>query len=103
MDNGKANALSLSLEDVLAFSNEADTLLETLLGEPLPESLTVIGDAKDSLELVAGETGAFVDTGTSVTDPDGNSLSVFRYVKGSEVLATLAVDADVTVTLQPVG
>jgi len=101
MDNGVANTLSLTLTDVMSISDEADSELEGLLARALPESLTIYGDGADSVTLVAGADGAFVATGETVVDGDGNSLAVFQYVGSSDVLATLAVDSDVSVTLAP--
>ena len=101
MDNGQANDLTLSLDDILTLSDEADTELETLLGETLPESATIYGDTADGITLVNGASGTFADTGNNVTDSDGNTLDIFQYSSGSDVLATLAVDSDVAVTVQP--
>ena len=98
IENGAANTLELSLSDILAFSDEADAELETLLNDALPESASVYGDASDQLNLLGDATGQFVDTETSVTDADGTTLNVYQFVGGGDVLATLAVDSDVTVT-----
>lgn len=101
MTNGAANRLELTLADVLGLSDEADSELEALLGAALPESLTVYGDNEDSLVLTNDSEGGFVDTGTSVIDSDGTTLGIYTYVNGGEVLATLAVDSDVAVTVAP--
>ncbi|MEP3845682.1 MAG: Ig-like domain-containing protein [Paracoccaceae bacterium] len=98
IENGAANTLELSLSDILAFSDEADTELETLLNDALPESASVYGDSSDQLNLLNDATGQFVDTETSVTDANGTTLNVYQFVGGGDVLATLAVDSDVTVT-----
>ncbi|MEP6067129.1 MAG: Ig-like domain-containing protein [Paracoccaceae bacterium] len=98
IENGAANTLELSLADILAFSNEADTELETLLNEALPESASVYGDTSDQLNLLGDANGQFVDTETSVTDANGTTLNVYQFVGGGDVLATLAVDSDITVT-----
>ncbi len=98
MDNGQANSLTLTLEDLIGLSAEADTELEALLGAILPESLTILGDGADTLTLLGGAAGDFVDTETSVTTAQGTTLDIYTYVDGGEVLATLAVDSDVAVT-----
>ena len=98
MENGEANRLTLSLGDVLTLSDGGDRLLEGLLGADLPESVTVLGDSTDRLTLVAGEGATVVDTGTTV-DMAGTELHVYQFSSGSEVLATLAADNDIAVTV----
>ncbi|WP_198654830.1 beta strand repeat-containing protein [Albibacillus kandeliae] len=98
MENGEANRLTLSLGDVLTLSDGGDRLLEGLLGADLPESVTVLGDSSDRLTLVAGEGATVVDTGTTV-DMAGTELHVYQFSSGSEVLATLAADSDIAVTV----
>ena len=98
IENGAANTLELSLADILMFSNEADTELEALLDAALPESASVYGDNSDQLNLLGDANGQFVDTETSVTDADGTTLNVYQFIGGGDVLATLAVDSDVTVS-----
>jgi uncharacterized protein YegL len=94
MQNGRANTLRLSLSDVLGLSDENDTRLEALIGGAVPNLRTILGDAGDSL-VVEGAT----KTG-SVTDGT-NRFDVYSFGQGSDVLATLAVDADVAVSTQP--
>jgi VCBS repeat-containing protein len=95
MENGQANTLRLTLSDVLGMSDESDTVIETLLGGFVPNARTILGDATDTLLLEGAlKTGA-------VTDDSGRALNIFSFSNGSDVLATLAVDADVAVTTQP--
>ncbi len=101
VDNGAANSLTLTLEDIFGLSDEADAELEALLGAALPQSASIYGDNADTVTLSSGSEGAFVDTGTSVTDTAGNTLDIYTYVNGGDVLATLAVDSDVAVTVAP--
>ena len=101
MENGVTNTLDLTLEDVLSLSDEADTELEALLGAALPESLTVYGDDSDTLTLVNGTKGTFIDTEDTVTDGDGTTFDIYTYVDGGAVLATLAVDSDIAVSVAP--
>lgn len=98
IDNGLTNTLDLSIADLLGLSNEADTELETLLDAALGDSATIYGDTADQVNLLADADGQFVDTNTSVTDENGTILNVYQYVGGGDVLATLAVDSDVSVT-----
>lgn len=99
--NAAANTVSMTLSDILSFSDMADTDLETLLDAVLPESLTIYGEAGDAFHLADGEDGGFVDTGTTVPDGQGGTLAIYQYVEGGSVLATLAVSEDVTVDVQP--
>ena len=98
LTNGKADTLSLSLSDILNISSEADTDLEALLDAILPDSMTVLGESGDTLDLDE----SFSETGQTVTDTDGNELAIFKASVGSDVLATLAVDVEVAVASQPV-
>jgi hypothetical protein len=103
MDNGQANQFSLTLEDVLGVSDEADTELEALLGAALSESFSVYGDTSDTLTLVDGSSGDFVRSEDPVADGAGTTFDVYTYVSGGEVLATIAVDSEVAVTVAPAG
>ena len=94
MENGQANTLRLTLSDVLGMSDETDTEIEALLGGLVPNARTILGDASDSLVLEGA-----VKSGT-VTDGSGRTLDIFSFTNGSDVLATLAVDADVAVSTQ---
>ncbi|MGE5199115.1 MAG: VCBS domain-containing protein [Rhodospirillaceae bacterium] len=97
MQNGQANTLRLTLSDVLGMSNETDSAIEALLGGEVPNARTILGDATDTLVLDGAQ-----KTGT-VADAAGNSFDIYTFQGGSDVLATLAVDADVTVTSQSAG
>ena len=101
MENGSDNALALTLTDILNLSDDADTELEALLSAALPDSATIYGDSGDTLELTNGATGGFaVSADTPVVSDGSNTLNIYQYVDGGTVLATLAVDADVAVTVQ---
>lgn len=101
MDNGNDNALALTLTDILNLSDDADTELEALLSAALPDSATIYGNSGDTLELTNGASGGFVQSVDNPTISDGsNTLNIYQYVDGGTVLATLAVDADVAVTVQ---
>ncbi|MBW4710675.1 tandem-95 repeat protein [Roseobacter sp. YSTF-M11] len=98
MQNGQANTLELSLSDVVDLSTTGDSLLETLLDEALPESAVIYGDAGDQLTLVTDGPGSFQKVSdTPVDDGQGNSLDIYAYVDGGNVLATLGVDTDIDV------
>lgn len=100
LENGRVNTLELTISDLFDLSGEADTELEALLGMALPESATIYGDSGDNLTLVANPGGSFAATGDQVTGASGTVLDIFRYSEGSDVLQTLAVDADISVTIQ---
>jgi VCBS repeat-containing protein len=97
MRNGQANTLRLTLSDVLGMSDETDTAVEALLGMAVANARTILGDATDTLVLDGAQ-----KTGT-VADAAGNSFDIYSFSGGSDVLATLAVDADVTVSTQAAG
>jgi hypothetical protein len=97
MRNGEANSLSLTLSDVLGMSDESDPVLEALLGDEAPLARTIRGDAADSLVLEGA-----VRTG-SVADGTGNTFDIYSFEGGSDVLATLAVDAEMAVSTQAAG
>jgi VCBS repeat-containing protein len=97
MQNGQSNALRLTLSDVLGLSDETDSAIGALLGGAVPNARTILGDSTDTLVLEGAR-----KTGT-VADGAGNSFDIYRFEGGSDVLATLAVDADVTVATQAAG
>jgi VCBS repeat-containing protein len=97
MTNGQANALRLTLADVLGMSDGTDTEIETLLGGLVPNARTILGDAGDTLLLEGAQR-----IGTA-TDGAGTTFDLYSFASGSDVLATLAVDADVAVTTQSAG
>ena len=95
MRNGQSNALRLTASDVLSMSDESDTDLAALLDGAVPNLRTILGDTGDNLVLEGAEkTGA-------VTDSSGNGFDLYSFGSGSDVLATLAVDADIAVSTQP--
>ncbi len=94
MRNGQANSLRLTLSDVLGMSDDTDPMIEALLGRAVPNARTILGDASDVLVLDGAQ-----KTGTAA-DAAGNSYNIYTFEGGSDVLATLAVDADVTVASQ---
>ena len=100
LSNNAANQLDLTLADIIAFSDEVDSELEQLLSATLGESATIYGDVGDELVLRNDASGEFQNTGVSVVDSDSNTLDIYTHVSGSDVLATLAVDADISVTVQ---
>jgi len=90
----QANTLRLSLSDVLGMSDETDTELEALLGGVVPNARTILGDTVDNLVLEGAQ-----KSGT-IADGSGATFDIYSFSAGSDVLATLAVDADVTVSTQ---
>jgi VCBS repeat-containing protein len=101
MENGQTNTLTLGLSDILNLSDTPDTDLETLLSKALPESVTIYGDVGDALQLTNGQTGGFVaGTGPASVNDGSHTLNIYHYMDGGSILATLAVDADVTVSIQ---
>ncbi|WP_189682424.1 VCBS domain-containing protein, partial [Seohaeicola zhoushanensis] len=101
MANGQANTVELTIADLLGMSGDQDDALAGLLGEDIGQSLTIYGDASDSVTLVGEAGGQFQATGAQVVDAGGAVLDIYQYTQGSDVLHTLAVDADVAVSMQP--
>lgn len=97
--NGQTDTLTLSVEDVLDLVQPADAELEALLESALPPSLTIQGDAGDTVNLGPNAQA----TGQTALDATGNTLNIYSFSDGSDVLATLAIDADVTVATQTVA
>jgi VCBS repeat-containing protein len=97
MQNGQANTLRLALSDVIGMSQESDTDLEALLGGAVALGRTILGDATDTLVLEGAR-----KTGTTA-DASGNTFDIYSFEGGSDVLATLAVDADMAVSTQAAG
>ncbi|MEM1429324.1 MAG: Ig-like domain-containing protein [Pseudomonadota bacterium] len=97
MENDAADSFTLTAEDVLDLSEGGDTDLEALLGRYLPESVTVLGESGDTVALGSGARA----TGETVTG-GARDLAIYDFTDGAgEVLATLAVDADIAVTMPP--
>lgn len=105
MDNGQANTLQITLADVVDLSTTSDSQLEALLDAALPQSAVIYGDVADSLTLLGDGSGGFEKvSNTPVDDGNGNTLDIYAYVEGGNVLATLGVDSDIDVTTTvPVG
>ncbi|MEM6635187.1 MAG: Ig-like domain-containing protein [Pseudomonadota bacterium] len=100
MDNGAANTLALDLADVLGLSDTSDSSLEALLGAALGDSATIYGDDQDTLNLGGDGTNSFqlANGGVGIDDGAGNTIMIYELVgTGDAVLATVGVDADVTV------
>ncbi len=104
-ENGQANLVTLTESDIFGLSDTGDVDLEALLGGAagLGETATIYGDSSDQVVLTgqAGVTAFAEDTARGpVTDDDGNELAIYTLtnVGTSEVLATLGIDTDVTVT-----
>lgn len=95
--NVQIDNLNLSLADVLDMVQPADAELAELLESALPASVTIYGDGNDIVTLGPSAT----DTGQTTQDAQGNTFAVYTYSEGSDVLAQLAIDADVTVATQP--
>lgn len=105
MENGQVNTLQITLEDVIDLSSTSDSQLEALLDAALPESAVIYGDSGDTLMLIGDADGGFQKVSDApVDDGNGNTLDIYAYIEGGNVLATLGVDSDIDVTGDvPVG
>ncbi|MEM8656369.1 MAG: hypothetical protein AAGF36_16685, partial [Pseudomonadota bacterium] len=98
LDNGLENNLTLELGDILGLSDTADETLESLLASALPDSVTLYADGHDSITLLSGPEAEVASTGQSVVDSDGTTLDIYQFSSGGDVLATLAIDSEATVS-----
>jgi VCBS repeat-containing protein len=107
LTNGAADDVTVTLDDLLAMSDEADTRLQALLGDPVDAAggvyRTILGEAGDTIRLAQTEG---VDVGI-LPDGEGQAggsygghtdVSVWQFTDSGtgEVLARLAIDDDVT-------
>ncbi|MEO0989995.1 MAG: hypothetical protein AAFX00_03485 [Pseudomonadota bacterium] len=95
LTNGAPDVLSLDLDAVLGLSDTAEVDVDLLLGA----STTVRGEVGDILLLGEGaEDVVLANNGEPVSDAAGGQFLVYDLIgPGDAVLATVAVDADVTV------
>ncbi|SLN15942.1 RTX-I toxin determinant A from serotypes 1/9 [Roseovarius litorisediminis] len=98
LENTSSETLNVTFQDVIGLSSKSDTLLEQLLGKSAAESATIYGDSSDTVNL-AGDPAGTWSFSDSVND-GVNDFDVYEFVDGSSnVLATLAIDDDVSVSL----
>ena len=98
LQNGVQNQLNLTLADVIDLSSSADTLLETIRGDTLPESATIYGDGLDTVVLEDAPGGAWVSVETGVDDTRGGTLEIYQFqLTGGGVAATIGIDEDIVV------
>jgi hypothetical protein len=96
--NAQADDLVLTVDDLIALSDEADTELQTLLDEALPNTRTIYGDGSDTLVL-DGQGSYRVEFVGSETDAEGNTLNIYSAgIEPGNPLATVGVDSDIDVT-----
>jgi hypothetical protein len=110
LTNGAADDVTVTLADLLGMSDEADTRLQALLGDPVDAAggvyRTILGEAGDTIRLAPS---AGVNVGI-LPDGDGQAggsygghtdVSVWQFTDSGtgEVLARLAIDDDVTTHL----
>lgn len=95
LENGSGNDdATLSLQNVIDFSESADPLLEAVFGTDAAQSISILGDVGDDLVL----RGTGIQPNGSVSDGNGRTLDVYQYVSGAAVLGMVAVDQDVAVS-----
>ncbi|MEM9359135.1 MAG: choice-of-anchor C family protein, partial [Pseudomonadota bacterium] len=99
-----ANTLTLDVYDVFDLSDTVNTDLSNALGSQLPglnisttENLVISGGSGDKVNLVAAAAdGSWQDTGSTV-NVGGENHAVYNYANtAGEVLATVAIETDVT-------
>lgn len=92
-ENGGGDGITLSLQNIMDLSDTADSLLEGIFGSDAENSITVLGDVGDNLDLT-DESYTYVQP---INDGQGRTLDVYQYESGGSVLAMIAVDQDVAV------
>ena len=97
LDNGEANQISLTVDDVVDTLGSTDAVLEGLSGlvGPLGNSATIYGNAGDTFELVDGPAGSWSAVGSFADPSTAEQLVVYQYVESGTVLATIAIDSDI--------
>ncbi len=110
LTNGAADDVTVTLADLLGMSDEADTRLQALLGDPVDAAggvyRTILGEAGDTIRLAPSAgvaVGILPDGGGQAAGSYGGhtDVSVWQFTDSGtgEVLARLAIDDDVTTHL----
>ncbi|MEM9395525.1 MAG: Ig-like domain-containing protein [Pseudomonadota bacterium] len=100
IDNGLANSLTLTGADILGLSDRPDALLGGLLANAPASTTTIYGDTGDEVTFVSNESGSFSKSSEApVEDGEGNTLALYNFSDNTGVVATVAVDAEVAVTV----
>ncbi|MGI9422429.1 MAG: cadherin-like domain-containing protein [Hyphomicrobiaceae bacterium] len=96
------NTLSLSEDDVINLSGDANleftfTAADQIPGTPIntTENILVDGGSVDTVNLTSNGSGAWTDTGETVRT-GGQDYAVYNYVDGASILASVAIDTEVT-------
>ena len=98
MTNGQIDNLALTLDEVIDFSDEDDTVLQDLLGAAFDNTRSFLGDVGDTFTIDGQGIYSFEKNGIE-TDADGNSFEIYAFsIGGGNPLATLGVDTDIEVT-----
>ncbi|MEM7746829.1 MAG: calcium-binding protein, partial [Pseudomonadota bacterium] len=105
LNTSNTNTLSLNEQDVINLSGDANTDFTSAAATQIPgtqintsENILIDGNAADSVNLNSNGAGVWQDTGQTVTS-GGESYSVFNYVDGSSILASVAIDNEVNTTI----
>lgn len=94
MENGAGNSLTLTLDDVLDITGGTQSDIGALIDAAAP-LLGIRGDAGDVVTFSGEEAG-------TATDDTGGELLLYDLMDGAgEVLASLAIDADIVVQTLP--
>ena len=109
LTDGQANTLTLDVEDVFDLSETVNAEVDAALPEKVEDSAIIRGETGDTVNLVvssdaaspasgSGDAGAWVQTDTNVQVPgdSGDTFDVYVFQVGSDPLAHVAVDTDVT-------
>jgi hypothetical protein len=93
-------------KDVFDFSGVANGELTGLINVNSINVLVIQGTASDTVELAAlpeehpAAAGAWTDPSTAqTTDIDGQTYKLLEYEDSGNILATLAVDQDITIII----
>ena len=102
LNSSHANELTLNLQDVLDLSETIDGDLAAAFAAQMPgvtvsdtENLLISGSSNDVVNLLPSGSGSWQKTGRSV-EVDGQDHDVVNFTSGGNVLATVAIDSDVS-------
>lgn len=98
-ENAQTDTVILTGTKVIEASDTANTLLESLLGQPLDNSMMIFGDVGDELQLF-DDVGTWEAAGGSISS-GGRAFDIYALVGfgSSDVVATIGVDTDISVLL----
>ena len=97
--DGKANSLSVSIDDVFAMNGDGNAVLETALSVQLPNSVLIDTDTGETVELDGTTTGSWVKNVSASSTVSGYDVFEYSHTGSLDVLATVGVDENANVVI----